>query len=143
MHKIEHKAYSTPQDRRPVRIHMWWFVSLVPGLPTVQFLITCNFQNRRGRPGRFQHVNDISVYLGRQRWGGVPHHKITFCAHLLCFEPGAVHFSLHECSKLQSLFEPETTYKIRLQVHSFDGGPLLPIIHLDTVLSLIIHTSNR
>ena len=116
------------------------FLASFPGLPTTQFSITCNIQNRGGRPGSLYHVNDVSVYLGRQRWGGIPHHKITFCVHLLCFEPGAVHFSLHECSKLQSLFEPETTSKIRLQVHSFDGGPL---IHLGTVLSLIIRTSDR
>ena len=140
MHKIEHKAYLTPQDRQPVCIHMWWFFSLVPRPSHCPVLITCGTQNRGGRPGSLYHVNDVSVYLGRQRWGGIPHHKIALCVHLLCFEPGAVHFSLHECSKLQSLFEPETTYKIRLQVHSFDGGP---IVHLDTVLSLIIRTSNR
>ena len=46
--------------------------SLVPGLPTVQFLIAiaCSMQKQRGRPGPFYHVNDISVYLGRQRGGG-------------------------------------------------------------------------
>ena len=32
-----------------------------PGLPTVQLLITCSM-----------HVNDISVYQGRQRGEGVP-----------------------------------------------------------------------
>ena len=30
-----------------------------PGLPTVQFLITCSMQKRRGRPGPFYHVNDV------------------------------------------------------------------------------------
>ena len=28
-----------------------------------------------GRPGIFYHVNDVSVYLGRQRGRGVPHRK--------------------------------------------------------------------
>ena len=36
-------------------------IASFPGLPTVQFLIAC-----RGRPGIFYHVNDVSVYLGRQ-----------------------------------------------------------------------------
>ena len=35
-------------------------------------LVSC--KNRDGRPGPFYHVNDVSVYLGRQR-GRVPHQK--------------------------------------------------------------------
>ena len=31
------------------------------------------YNNGGGRPGIFYHVNDVSVYLGRQRGGGVPH----------------------------------------------------------------------
>jgi len=27
-------------------------------------------KNRGGRPGPFYHMSDVSVYLGRQRWGG-------------------------------------------------------------------------
>ena len=42
-------------------------VALFPGLPTVQFLIACSMQKRRGKAGPFYHVNDISVYIGRQR----------------------------------------------------------------------------
>ena len=45
-----------------------------PGLPTVQVLIACGMQNW-GMPGPFYHVNDVSVYLSRQRRGGVPHRK--------------------------------------------------------------------
>ena len=63
----------------------------------VQFLIG------GGRPGTIYHVNDISVYLGRQMWGGVTDQKNTFCACVLCFEPRAVHLSLRERSKLQRL----------------------------------------
>ena len=56
---------------------------------------------RGGGPGPFNHINDVSVYLGRQRAGGVPDQKNTFCARVLCFETGAVHFSLCEHSKLE------------------------------------------
>ena len=38
-------------------------VALSPGLPTVQLL---SMPNWRGRPGPLHHVNDVSVYLGRQ-----------------------------------------------------------------------------
>ena len=55
-------------------------------------------QKQIGRPGPFYHVNDISVYLGRQRGGGVPFH-----ACVLHFEPGAVCFLLPKHSKLQHL----------------------------------------
>ena len=45
------------------------------GLPIVQFLITCSMQKQRGRAGPFYHVNDVSVDLGRRRWGEVPDQK--------------------------------------------------------------------
>ena len=32
-------------------------------------------------------MNDVSVYLGRQTWGGVTDRKDAFRAHVLCFEP--------------------------------------------------------
>ena len=52
-----------------------------PGLPIVQFLIACSMQKWRGK---VWSVNDISVYLGRQREGGVPHRKgRTWCLILL------------------------------------------------------------
>ena len=41
-----------------------------PGLPTIRSLTVC--KNGRGRSGPFYHVNDVSVYLGRHRGGGVP-----------------------------------------------------------------------
>ena len=37
-------------------------------------------KNGGGRPGQFYHVNDISVYLGRQRGGGVPGRRTSFGA---------------------------------------------------------------
>ena len=37
------------------------------GLPTVQFLISCSIQKR---PGPSYHMNDVSVYPGRERRRG-------------------------------------------------------------------------
>ena len=60
-------------------------------------------KNGGGRPGLFYHVNDVSVYLGRQREGGVSDKKNAFCTCVIRFEPGVVRFSLLGCSKLQRL----------------------------------------
>ena len=38
-------------------------------------------KNRGGRPGPFYHINDVSVYLGRQRGGGVPDQETHLCTH--------------------------------------------------------------
>ena len=47
-----------------------------PGLPTVQFLIAWSMQKREGEGlVSFYHMNDVSVYLGRQRGGGIPCRK--------------------------------------------------------------------
>ena len=45
----------------------WSNVASFPGLSNIQFLITCS---GGGRPGIFYPVNDVSVYLGRQRGEG-------------------------------------------------------------------------
>ena len=43
----------------------------IPGLSTFQFLVLAVCKNGGGRPCPFYHVNNISIYLGRQRgWGG-------------------------------------------------------------------------
>ena len=42
-------------------------------IPTMQFLIAYCIQNGVETPSVFYHVNDISIYLGRQR--EVPHRK--------------------------------------------------------------------
>ena len=52
--------------------------------------------NEGGRKsGLFYYMNDISVYLSRQRGGGVPNQKNTFYALVLRLEQGVVQFSLH------------------------------------------------
>ena len=97
-------------------------VASFPGLPTVQFLITCSMQNRGGRSGLFYYVDDVSVYLGRQKGGGVTDRKYTFCTRVLHFELEAVHFSFHEHLKLQRLGQ-----KLQEKASSFDGGILPPL----------------
>ena len=64
-------------------------------VPTVQFLIAFSMQKRRGKAWPIYHVNEISVStkVDRQRGRG-PHQKTAFHERVLCFEPGAIHFSL-------------------------------------------------
>ena len=41
-----------------------------PGLPTIQFWSLAVCKSRGRRPGSFYYMNDVSVYLGRQRGRG-------------------------------------------------------------------------
>ena len=49
-------------------------LALFPGLPTVLFLICLQYAKTEGegRSGPSYNVNDVRVYLGRQRERGVP-----------------------------------------------------------------------
>ena len=51
--------------------------SLVPSHRPV-FDVLQYAKNRGGEPGPFYHINDVSVYQGRQRGGGVPRSRNTF-----------------------------------------------------------------
>ena len=65
---------------------MWIFTSLVPRPshhPVFWSLAVC--KNGGGRPGLFYHMNDISVYLSRQRGEGVTHRKNELEAWSCCF----------------------------------------------------------
>ena len=42
------------------------------------------------RTGSFYHMNDVSVYLGRQRWGGVPGRKSKLEVFLVVSVPSAI-----------------------------------------------------
>ena len=57
------------------------------------------YKNRGGRPGPFYHVNDVSVYLGRQRGGGGFLIKRILC--VCSFELGLVCFLLGKQLKLE------------------------------------------
>ena len=92
--------------------------------PPSSFWSLAAWKNGGRRPGIFYHMNDVSVYLGRQRRGGVPDWENAFC--VLHFEPGVVCvcFLLHERFKLQCLGK-----KLH-QAHSTHGGPLPPSVYL-------------
>ena len=69
------------------------FPSLIPRSSHRPVLIACSMHKNGGeRPGPFYHVNDVSVYLGRQTGGGSPI-KSVFCICILHFEPVAVCFA--------------------------------------------------
>ena len=87
-------------------------IALFPGLPTVHFLIACSMQ--KNGPGPFYHVNDVRVYLGRQRRGGVPNQKNTF-----------VHvFFVFRFANVRKSSTWGRNYKIRPQARLFGGGSL-------------------
>ena len=46
------------------------YLSFIPSLPTIQVLIACSMQ-KKNKHGPFYQVHDVSVYLGRQRRGGI------------------------------------------------------------------------
>ena len=89
-----------------------------PGLPTVQFLITCSMQNGGGRPGIFYHVNDVSVFLGRLRGGGVAH--AFFISNLERY--------VFRFVNVRNSSTWGRNYKIRPQARSFNGLPP-PFLH--------------
>ena len=83
-----------------------------PDLPTVQFLIACIMQKRRGKASSILSCEWHFVYLGRQRGGGFIDRNNTFRAHIPCFKTGATWF-LFETPALEA--EP----KIRPQARFF------------------------
>ena len=97
---------------------------LVPR-PSHHPVFNCSTRNGGGRPGPFCHVNDVSVYLGRQRKGRgggmVLDSRSTFHASIF-------HFSLKQeryIFALQTFKTPGLgveNCKIRLHACSFNGG---------------------
>ena len=63
-------------------------------------------------------MNDVSVYLGRQRGGGVLNRKNAFCARILCFGPG---------TNVRNYSTWDRNHKKRPQAHSFNRRPLPPL----------------
>ena len=100
------------------------------GLPTVQFMITCSIQkrmqkNRGGRPGLFYHVNDVFVYLGRQREGRGPQSNERILHTHSSFWTRSNTFSLRKHSKLQHFGQ-----KLQDQASSSFFGPLPSSVYL-------------
>ena len=86
-HSCKHDQGSCMPLKLPYAINLASF----PGLPIIQFLIACSMQKWRkkgdGRPGPFYHVNDVSVYLGRQKGEGSPIKRISLRPYLLVSAP--------------------------------------------------------
>ena len=76
----------------------------------------------------FYQMNDISVYLGWQRGGG-GHQSKEQISHTrsLFWTTSGMFFALQ---MFEALALGAETCKIRLQAHSFDGGPLPPSVYL-------------
>ena len=123
--------YYTMTPKRISEVNGGWSIITLasfPGLPTIQFLITCNMQKQRGRPGIIYHVNDVSVYLGRQRGGkGSLIERMHFAGAFFVFNQERYAFCF---ANVQNSSAWGRNYKIRPLAHSFDGGPLPPSVHL-------------
>ena len=74
--------------------------------------------------GQFYHMNDVSVYLGRQRGAGVPNHFVH-AFFVLNQEQYVFHFANVYRSSAWG-----RNYKMRPQARLFNGGPLLPSVYL-------------
>ena len=88
-----------------------------PGLPTVQFLVTCSMQKQRGRPGIIYHMNDVNVYLGRQREEGPLIERTHFTDAFFALNQEQYAFHL-------------ANVQIRPPARFFDGGSLPPPVYL-------------
>ena len=111
-------------------------IASFPGHSPSSFWLLPVCKNGRGRPGPFYQVNDISVYLGRQR---VSAQRSAFCACVLRFESGAVCFRFLNAWNFSSW---DRNYKIRLHDLSFDWGPLPPLSTWVGLPPSFLHTAS-
>ena len=76
-------------------------------------------------------MNDVSVYLGRQRGEGVPHGKNELDAslrpYLVVSAPSAGVSNVCEAKNVPLLVQNEKHVR---KMRSFDGGPLPPSVYL-------------
>ena len=93
-----------------------FFVALFPGLLTVQFLIACSMQKGRGRPGPFCHLNDVSVYLGRQRGEGSPIERVSLRPYLVDSAQSTGVSNVHKVTNVPVLIQNEECLS---KMHSF------------------------
>ena len=97
-------------------------LSLVPRpshCPVFDRYAVCKSGGRR--PGIFHHVNDVSVYLGRQRRGGegCPIEWTSSRPYLVVSAPSAEVSNVHEAKSILLLVQNE---KRVCKMHSFDMG---------------------
>ena len=100
-------------------------VASFPGLPTVQFLIACSIQKRRGKAWS---ILSCFVYVGRQREGeGSPIEKTSLMPYVVVSAPSAGVLSIREAKNVPLLFQSkERVHKM----HSFNRGSLPPSVYL-------------
>ena len=120
-------------------LHSKFVLASLLGLRTVQFWSLAVCKNGGGRPGPFYHVNDVSVYVGRQSGGGVLDRMNAFHTHVLHIELGLVHvcFSLRKLSKLQHLGQKQG---LKL-IFFFNQGPLTHSVYVPWYM-YVFHFTN-
>ena len=112
----------------------WLCSSLVPRLSRApsSFWSLAVCKNGGGRPSLFYHVNDISVYLGRQRGEGYV---------FFILNQERCHFRLANVWNSSAWGK---NYKKRLQAPSYDRGPLPPLsTKVDTDIIHVIKWTKR
>ena len=98
-------------------------------------------KNGGGRPSPFYHVNDVSVYLGRQRGEGSPIERTHFMHIFFILNQEWCHFRL---ANIWNSSAWGKNYKKRLQAPSFDRGPLPPLsTKVDTDIIRVIKSTKR
>ena len=85
-----------------------------PSFPPFSFWSLAVCKNGGGSPGPFYHVNDIGVYLGRQRWGGVSNWKNELEAFSRSFCPKRWSFKRSWSKKRTAL---GSKWRTRTQTH--------------------------
>ena len=92
-------------------------------------------KNRGERPGPFYHVNNVSIYLGRQRGGRDPHQKNELEA-LSCRScPKHWNFERSQSENVVLLFRNKEGMH---EIHCFDrGSPLSPTLSTKVDIAVI------
>ena len=80
-----------------------------------------------GRPGIIYHVNDVSVYLGRQRGEGSLIERTHFAHTFFVLNQERYAFRF---TNIRNSSAWGRNYKIRALACSFDWGPLPPLSNL-------------
>ena len=97
--------------------------SLVP-MPSYHSGFVClqYAKTEGGRPGIFYHMDDVSVYLGRQ--GGSPIERMHF---MHAFFVLTQEWYVFHSANVRNSSAWDINYKKRPQTRSFDQGPLPPL----------------
>ena len=106
-------------------LNAWYHLASFRGLPTVHFWLLAVCKNGGGRPGIFYHVNDVSVYLGRQKGRGIPIKRTRLRPYLVDSAPSAAFLNIRKVKNVPLQVRNEERMR---EMRSFDGGPLPPSV---------------